>query len=354
MQKSILYSLTSLIPLPRRNCIFTTSLRKENEDGPGRFLHNLEKGLRGNSYKLERFFLSKCRVALIMSCSPGDIFHNICKRKNIKTVLRIDGFYLPDVFDNRQHQNRSARMMTVGRININQRIQKDILLSDWVVYQSEFSRKMAGKYLYNRTENYSIIYNGVDVSHFIPQHRRNKKIVIMALGNWRDADIVCTCLESFRLFEKKRKSEFKLIGQMANDVEKRVNTWLADHAQLGDSISIVGKVGFEQLPDFINQCDIALHIKCGDWCPNAVLESLACGVPVVYHELGGTKETVGNAGIAIEYEPYCYDEEYARKASDSILKIADELEEYRERARHQALNFSIEKVTQQYMEVLLS
>jgi glycosyltransferase involved in cell wall biosynthesis len=85
-----------------------------------------------------------------------------------------------------------------------------------------------------------------------------------------------------------------------------------------------------------------------------VLESLACGVPVVYHELGGTKETVGNAGIAIEYEPYCYDEEYARKASDSILKIADELEEYRERARHQALNFSIEKVTQQYMEVLLS
>jgi glycosyltransferase involved in cell wall biosynthesis len=39
-----------------------------------------------------------------------------------------------------------------------------------------------------------------------------------------------------------------------------------------------------------------------DWCPNTVVEALACGLPVLCSHNGGTKELVRGSGIIQEFE----------------------------------------------------
>ena len=67
------------------------------------------------------------------------------------------------------------------------------------------------------------------------------------------------------------------------------------------------------LPHFYYNADVMVHIPLIDWCPNSVIEALACQVPVITSHNGGTKELVymcGNLGEVIELEgTYEYGEE---------------------------------------------
>lgn len=47
------------------------------------------------------------------------------------------------------------------------------------------------------------------------------------------------------------------------------------------------------------KCDIFLHASKNDPCPNVVLEALSSGLPVIYHNSGGTPEIASDYGVAL-------------------------------------------------------
>ena len=151
--KQLLVFLSLCMPRIKCDVIYTNVMNRSNDSGPKRFLHNLEGALKDRKLHLSSFSPMFASAALIIINSPGNYFFHICKRRNVKTVLRVDGFFSPEVF-----LNNGVRNMTMEKISVNQRMQKDLLLSDWVIYQSEFSKSMADKYLFNRKDNYSIIH----------------------------------------------------------------------------------------------------------------------------------------------------------------------------------------------------
>jgi glycosyltransferase involved in cell wall biosynthesis len=53
----------------------------------------------------------------------------------------------------------------------------------------------------------------------------------------------------------------------------------------------------EQLGDILRQHDIYLTASQNDPCSNAVIEALACGLPVLYRNDGGHPELVGSGGL---------------------------------------------------------
>ena len=107
------------------------------------------------------------------------------------------------------------------------------------------------------------------------------------------------------------------------------------------------------MPKLISKCDISIHIKSGDSCPNAVLEAMSCGVPVICHSHGGTKELVGNTGIIIEHPKFYYDDLLSKKTADAIHKILKKRREYSIKARNRVLSsFDIDLMTNKYLDVL--
>jgi glycosyltransferase involved in cell wall biosynthesis len=85
-----------------------------------------------------------------------------------------------------------------------------------------------------------------------------------------------------------------------------------------------------ELADLLRSADAFVFASEHEACPNAVLEALACGLPVVYRASGGTPELVGCAGFGYDERgelPGLLDrlatELDARRAAISIPTLAD-------------------------------
>jgi glycosyltransferase involved in cell wall biosynthesis len=351
--KILIYYLFLLVPTTNKTKIFTTLFDTSNSSGPGRFLYNLDYYFKQHGTGLERFFLRRARSVLIFSLAPFENFYNLCSKNNIKTVLRVDGFFVPTVFDNREYDYRSSRKLDFDKMKVNHGMQLGLLKSDWVIYQSKFSKEMIDHYLYNRIKDYSIIYNGVNTEHFKPINQIPNKIpVVMMLGNWRDEDILLCSLNAFKCFCERQKAILKVFGELDGKFKDVVFSWVAENINLEKNITFMGHISYENLPYEISKCDVSLHLKSGDWCPNAVLETLACGVPVVCQSYGGTKELVGDAGKSIKYERFLYDETLSQKAANSMQEIIKNSTAYQKLARDVALKFSLEYQAKKYYELL--
>ena len=332
------------------NCgsVFVSILNYNNITGPGRFLFNLERGLLIKKIKIERKLLGKCNKALIISSAPNK-FYKFCKNKNIKTFLRIDGFSVPDYYN-----NKSLRKFDYDRIITNQNMQLGLLKSDFIIYQSNFSKEMSDKYLYNRNNNYSIIYNGVNTIDFKPDiFSHSDKLKLGVLGSLRDTDIMLLSLESFKKIKLVNKSvELWFIGSTTDKVLDFINVWKKNNIAISNDIKIFGKIEYDELPNILNKIDISLHLTSGDWCPNSVLENLSCGNPIICFNYGGTKELVGDAGVIIKAEPYDYNINNILKIVDAINLINKNLKKYSKLARERAITkFSLDIMIKEYKNV---
>ena len=75
---------------------------------------------------------------------------------------------------------------------------------------------------------------------------------------------------------------------------------LAATLDLGGAVSMTGPYTQEDAPAVYRSADAYLMLKHNDPCPNAVLEALACGLPVLYSDSGGVPELVGgDCGVAL-------------------------------------------------------
>jgi glycosyltransferase involved in cell wall biosynthesis len=137
------------------------------------------------------------------------------------------------------------------------------------------------------------------------------------------------------------------------DIVKEYCAKLPSYRDVSDSLECVGIVGFSELPKQLNNVDILLHVKVGDWCPNAVIEALACGVPVVCPSWGGTAELIGSAGIIVKNNKWEYNVDLGTKMASAILQVYSKIEDYKTCARDHALNnFDINVVSTKYLQTL--
>ncbi|MCP3924059.1 MAG: glycosyltransferase family 4 protein [Desulfobacterales bacterium] len=345
------FSLTFHFRKSKKSWLYCNLKQRNITGGPERFLHNLATNKKVNNFiKINNWSLKNCTTSLIFSASWGDSFSRICKYYLIRSVLRVDGFYVPDdsIDDKFQHG--------LGfRDWVNNRLSRDLRLFDHVIYQSEFSKKICDEYLYQRKKDFSIINNGVNLSHFIPDSNvSNKVLKLVVLGKHYPKHLKLAIDIFIRILNKKN-AELLIIGPM-RDGSERVLDFISknvDDKEVLKKIKCKGIVLFDDLPSVLNKSDIFLHVKVGDWCPNAVLEAMACGLPVVCPDWGGTKELVGNAGISVKGPEWDIDESLILGMTDAVLDIQSELSTYKKLARKCATeNYCISDVTKKYLKIL--
>lgn len=318
--------------------------------GPDRFLKSITTSTQfKNIVSLSNWSLSGCHSALVFSSSWGNSFTFLCKLLRIKSVLRVDGFYVPDdKVDESFQQSHGFRKWT------NNRLAKDLQRFDHIIYQSDFSKKICDQYLFKRNNNYSIIYNGTNIRKFDIGVRKNKKIQLILLGKHYPKHLKLS-IDIIRHIKDELDVELLIIGPMRNgeDIVEDFISSMGIEEEVLEKIRCLGIKPYEQLPDLIRNADIFLHVKVGDWCPNAVLEAMACGLPVVCPEWGGTSELVGDAGISVPGPEWDVNNELIKGMAQGVLTISKNLSEYKLKARTRVRDhFDIENISKNYMKVL--
>lgn len=185
-----------------------------------------------------------------------------------------------------------------------------------------------------------IIYNGVDVNEFKPKPKKiGKKIVLITTGRLGQRKGHIYLIKAL-----KKVSGFKLIV-IGDGIEKE--NLLKESKGL--DIEFKGYVEHSKLPVELQKADVYISTALVEGMSNSTLEAMACGLPVITTDVGGTKELVKKNGFVI------------KKVAD-VESIISTLKKYKEdkeliydhgkESRKIAENMSWKKAAENFLEVM--
>jgi len=277
---------------------------------------------------------------LVSSALPRHLTEwiSICKDKGVKIVLNQNGVYYGGWYGE-------------GWEAGNQPLRQALLSADFVIYQSEFSKLGADKFLGKPAAGFSVIYNAVDTLFFTPDNKEKQKTLTILLGGnqyqyyrleaaARAVSYIKTQVPDVRLLITGR------LNWLNNQHETgKIATALFKGLNIENNVRILGPYLQKDAPDIYRQAHIFLHTKYNDPCPTTVIEAMACGLPVVYSKSGGVAELVDEscgAGINAElsWEKDVYPD--PKLLAEAVMIIAEKRNKFSEAARERAVrNFDV-------------
>jgi glycosyltransferase involved in cell wall biosynthesis len=143
-------------------------------------------------------------------------------------------------------------------------------------------------------ERVRVLRNGVDLARFSPCDRTGarqalalSRPTLLAVGN-----LVALKRHKLMVEALARLPEFELIivgeGPERDAIERAAREY--DAAQ---RLRLFGQVPQDRLPQIYTAADLLLLVSTHEGWPNVLLESMACGTPVVVADIGGIGEVVG-------------------------------------------------------------
>lgn len=268
----------------------------------------------------------------------------VAKRKGLKFIINHDGVAFPAWAGERY-------------IEFNQ-ISKYILdHADFIVYQSHFSRLSADLYLSPPNVPHEIIYNPVDVHHFVPQDvKKPEELTLMLGGNQYEKYRLQLALQTLYALLKLVPTAKLIVTGNLWIPEREAWVW-ANNAikemKLTDHVEFVGKYTQAEAPRLYSRAHLLLHTKYADPCPGLIPEVMGCGVPVVYVGNGGLPELVEGAGIGlpVEHSWERYNLPEPEAMANAVLQVYENLSHYSQTAREQAQKFALEKFVAKHKEI---
>ena len=168
--------------------------------------------------------------------------------------------------------------------------------ADFVVYQSVFCRESAERFLGHSTSGSAVLYNPVDLEMFRPAATPPpaEPWHLLAAGTHMEAERVTRAIETIAELRRRGcKALLTVAGQFR---------WPRAHEEIREAIRreevdkwIYLRPAYSQdeAVQMLQSAHILLHLKYHDPCPTAVVEALACGVPVIGSKSGGLSELLG-------------------------------------------------------------
>jgi glycosyltransferase involved in cell wall biosynthesis len=140
-------------------------------------------------------------------------------------------------------------------------------------------------------ERITLIYNGVDTDRFAPRstHRVGSKVIgnLARLHRKNDHVTLLRALGSLAADTGENSWTCRIAG---DGPEKAVLLELARRLGLTDRVQFVGHV--DDPAGFLQDIDIYVQCSLAEGLSNSTLEAMACGLPVVATDVGGTSELV--------------------------------------------------------------
>ncbi|OGV49404.1 MAG: hypothetical protein A2X49_00575 [Lentisphaerae bacterium GWF2_52_8] len=215
--------------------------------------------------------------------------------------------------------------------------------ADGIIYQTEFSKQMCLKYLGTpKTSLSSVIMNGFELPADFAEipHPANGHPFVFTAAQWRPHKRLADSIRGFLEWGNKEAVLF-VAG--------------IDSLPLKDPRVIpLGILSERQMLPYYKHALAFLHLCWLDWCPNTVVESIACGTPVICTSNGGTKEIVRESGIIIEEAQYDGEPCLLYKPPKvPPQEVAKALEQIKAKAYNAARSdLSMQTVAEHYLEMM--
>ncbi len=75
---------------------------------------------------------------------------------------------------------------------------------------------------------------------------------------------------------------------------------LVEELNLDGKVIFTGNIPYEKIPEVYAAADIFVLSSLSEGLPTALLEAMACGIPIIGTDVGGVSESLGNCGILVK------------------------------------------------------
>jgi glycosyltransferase involved in cell wall biosynthesis len=228
-----------------------------------------------------------------------------------------------------------------------------------IIYQSEFSHNWWEDW-YGKTRVPSVvIHNGIDLNTYSPVSQvanapYNYRLLIVEgnLGDGYDMGLD-NAIELAQILKEKYDLpiELTVVGKISDKHRARVES------KSRVTVQWMGSVPRERIPEVMRATHLFFSADLHPACPNAVIEALACGLPVVAFDTGAVKELViGDAGRVIPYGSNSWNIEppdvpALAQAAYDILK--NQLHFSHSARSHAESALGLDSMVESYLKVLL-
>ncbi len=294
------------------------------------------------------------------------------RRKGVRIVQRLDGM---------NWMHRALLRKTPSRLSLRYYLRSEygnwILatirrrLAGAIVYQSQFSCRWWENRYGATHQAHTVIYNGVDLQTFTPSDPTGRPDdrwrVLLVEGSLRggyefglEAAVGLARALAERLAHSGESMPVRGVELVvAGRVDEALRAqWERRAAQVNRlELRWAGLVPHESIPALDRSAHLLYSGDLNPACPNAVIEALACGLPVVAYDTGALPELVSPpAGRVVPFggDPWALDPPDLQGLAEAAMEILAGQDRFRAGARRRAQEkFGLDDMVNRYMEVLL-
>jgi glycosyltransferase involved in cell wall biosynthesis len=254
----------------------------------------------------------------------------------------------------------SENLSWLPKHNLKSRIKLREIPLTFICPSQWMQSKLRSSIIFNPNIHHSgVIPNSVDLEKFKPLGTR--RINSLKKDHDIDKNSVCFLTGSFSLEEDRKGINYivqalRILSDILNNRKESKKIVLLTYGKGSIPADFIETkhLGFikceTQIAEFFNICDLFLSMTREDNLPNTIMESLACGTPVISTDVGGISDMVTE-----NYNGRLIERDNAKQMADAILQsIEDEklLIRWSANARTSAeLKFSQKKQAESYLKV---
>ncbi|MGB7539954.1 MAG: glycosyltransferase family 4 protein [Anaerolineales bacterium] len=269
-----------------------------------------------------------------------------CRRDRVRIIQRLDGInWLYRVSPRSPgHTLRSVLWNWQLRV-IRSRF------ADGIVYQSGFARGLWERKFGSAAAAARVIYNGVPLAEYPPAREGHDGTLLAAEAN---LDFHPPVREILRAAER-LLIRTRMLARLS--IYTHITpAWEREWARYEPRPETPGMRPRMEVLARQKTAALFLTLDLNPSCPNAVIESLAAGLPVIGFDTGSVGELVGEGGEVVRYDGDPWKLEVPRNL-DALggagRRVLDRWQEYSRRAREIAESkFDIRRIAQSYLESL--
>ncbi|MDD3086703.1 MAG: glycosyltransferase family 4 protein [Patescibacteria group bacterium] len=207
-----------------------------------------------------------------------------------------------------------------------------------VIANSEDLKRLAVKTFAGEID---VIPNGVDTSEFKPakSKKTTRKIRLISTGRLiarKGYQYLIPAIKGLK------NVELTLVG--GGDLRSELDE-LARKNQA--KVNFAGEVKHEEIVKYLQNSDIFVLPSLNEGMSNSILEAMACGLPIITTNTGGSKELIDGNGFVIKKKSIAS----IKKTLERYLKSRDLIRKHGEKSREIALGMSWENVSYKYKKI---